>query len=90
MKSKSLPVRLSLKELREIVAEVMLVDVEEITDSYQIKHETELMPNGLFELIELSVAIENEWGLGEVFTSENEDVFESFEKLLEFVKRKLK
>ncbi len=83
---KKSPRKTFTERLREIVAEVMLVDVEEITDSYQIKHETELMPNGLFELIELSVAIENEWGLGEVFTSENDGVFESFGKLLEFVK----
>jgi len=79
----------SLRErLQEIVAEVMLVDAESITDSYEIKAETDLLPDGLTELIELSVAIESEWGLGEVFTYENEGVFESFRKLLEFVKAK--
>lgn len=86
---KKSPRKTFAERLREIVAEVMGVDTEEITDSYQIKQETELMPNGLIELIEISMAIENEWELGEIFTSENEHVFENFGTLLEFVKEKV-
>jgi hypothetical protein len=46
--AKSPKAKLSFTErVREIVAEIMLVDTEEVTDSYPIKKETELMPNGL-------------------------------------------
>lgn len=86
---KKSPRKTFVERLREIVAEVMGVDTEEITDSYQIKQEAQMIPDGLIELIEISMAIENEWELGEIFTSENEDVFESFGTLLEFVKGKI-
>jgi acyl carrier protein len=74
------------ERLREIVAEAMGVDEEEITDSYPIKKETELMPNGLLDLIEIAMVIEKEYELGEVFSEDNEQVFDSFGTLLEFVK----
>lgn len=85
-KTRKLPLR---ERIREIVAEVMGVDSEEITESYEIRRETDLMPDGLMELIEISVAIEQEYELGEVFSDENERVFENFGTLLEFVKVRL-
>jgi hypothetical protein len=79
--------KLSLRQrLQEIVAEVMGLNAEDVTESYEIKAETDLMPDGQLELVEIAVAIEEEYELGEVFRCDNEHVFENFGKLLEFVK----
>lgn len=79
--------KLSLAEkLREIVAEVMGVDAIEVSDSYPIRHEAQMMPDGYLDLVEIAVVIEKEFKLGEVFTEENEQVFESFGTLHNFLK----
>ncbi len=73
------------ERLREIVAEAMGVDEEEVTDSYPINKEAQMMPDEILELVEIAVAIENEYGLSELFTEENEQVFDSFKSLHQFV-----
>jgi len=79
--------KLSLRQrLQEIVAEAMGIDAADVTDSYEIKAEADLMHDGLIELVEISVAIEYEYELEEIFTYDNEHVFESFGTLLQFVK----
>lgn len=82
--------KLSLAErLREIVAEAMGVDTEEITESYPIRKEAQMMPDGELDLVEIAVAIETEYELGEVFSEDNEQVFERLGTLLEFVKESI-
>lgn len=83
--------KISLAErLREIVAEAMGVDAEEITDSYPIRKETQMMPDGELDLVEIAVAVETEYKIGEIFTEENEQVFDSFGTLLQFTKAQVK
>jgi acyl carrier protein len=78
------------ERLREIVAEAIGVDTEEITDSYPIKQESDLSPNGLLDLIEIAMVIEKEYEFVDIFSEDNEQVFESFGTLLGFMKGMVK
>jgi acyl carrier protein len=79
---------LSIRErVREIVAEIMLQDPASITDNYPLREEIDLLPDGFLDMIDISFAIESEYKLPEIFNSDNERIFVTFDSLVKFVEK---